>query len=113
MSKDKEKIGESEVCSEEVETSEGEESGDEVYEVEYIIDVKVANDGTCKYLVKWKNYSHLDNTWEPIENFCDRQCVDDFWEARRKLALKRIKEFDKKFNGKFDTTNFFKGTGGK
>uniref|UniRef100_A0A0N5B912 Chromo domain-containing protein n=1 Tax=Strongyloides papillosus TaxID=174720 RepID=A0A0N5B912_STREA len=58
-----------EVSSEKKETSEGEDTDNKYCEMEYIVDVKVVKDGTCKYLVKWKNYSEDDGTWEPIENF--------------------------------------------
>lgn len=38
------------------------------YEVEAVVDMKVLDDGTKIYLVKWKNYAEDQNTWEPIEN---------------------------------------------
>jgi hypothetical protein len=37
------------------------------YEVEQILDDKRVS-GKLYYLVKWKGYDTLENTWEPIEN---------------------------------------------
>ena len=37
------------------------------YEVEKIIEDKKINKKTF-YLVKWKNFSHNNNTWEPYQN---------------------------------------------
>lgn len=38
------------------------------YVVEDILDSKVGPDGTKLYLIKWKDWSHRDNTWEPIKH---------------------------------------------
>src|SRR5690606_34362405 len=38
------------------------------YEVEKILDSMLDDDGKIKYLVKWKNFPHDDNTWEPLRN---------------------------------------------
>lgn len=47
---------------------EGSESGDEEeYEVDRVVARRLFDD-TVKYLIKWKNYSEADNTWEPEEN---------------------------------------------
>ena len=37
------------------------------YEVESVLDARSAND-TVEYLVKWKDYPHEENTWEPREH---------------------------------------------
>lgn len=39
----------------------------EEYIIEKIVDFKY-EDGKELFLIKWKGYSHNDNTWEPIEN---------------------------------------------
>lgn len=42
-----------------------------VYEVEKIIDKQVEG-SNVSYLVKWKNFSDAENTWEPARNLtCD------------------------------------------
>jgi len=46
-----------------------EDDDEEDYEVEKIIDKKVASKGKVEYLVKWKNFDDpSDYTWEPSEN---------------------------------------------
>ena len=45
-----------------------------LYQVETIEDCKEI-DGKTMYLVKWKGYSHKENTWEPPEHFTDRKLL--------------------------------------
>ena len=47
-----------------------EESQDEEYEVEEVMDSRVSGrgGGRLEYLVKWKNYPIEESTWEPVEN---------------------------------------------
>jgi len=40
----------------------------EQYVVESVVDKKVSKKGKIKYLLKWKNFPHSANTWEPAEN---------------------------------------------
>merc|ERR1711935_1051896 len=47
--------------------SDAEESHDEVYEVQDIIDDKIEN-GDKYYLIRWKGFAADDDTWEPISN---------------------------------------------
>ena len=42
-------------------------SDEEEYEVESICQKRITK-GKVEYLVKWKGWSHEDNTWEPIAN---------------------------------------------
>jgi hypothetical protein len=42
-----------------------EAAADEVYVIEYILDVRKSRDGTREFLVKWWNYGPEWNTWEP------------------------------------------------
>merc|ERR1712137_560525 len=51
---------------------EEEVSDTEEYEVERILG-KRNNKGTEEFLIKWKNYSYTENTWEPMEHLdgCD------------------------------------------
>ncbi|KAK5075496.1 Chromobox protein 1 [Lithohypha guttulata] len=48
-------------------TSDAEEPNDPEYEVEAIRRQRVRK-GVTEYLVKWKDYTEADNTWEPEEN---------------------------------------------
>merc|ERR1711892_42214 len=47
--------------------SDAEESHDEVYEVQDIIDDKIEN-GDKYYLIRWKGFAADDDTWESISN---------------------------------------------
>lgn len=38
-------------------------SQEDVYEVESIVKKKITANGAIKYLIKWKDYEHEDNTW--------------------------------------------------
>ncbi len=45
------------------------ENEPDVYEVEEILDRRQATkDSQSEYLIKWKGYNELDNTWEPLRN---------------------------------------------
>jgi len=59
---------------------------DQVYEVERIIGHK-GKFPNIKYLVKWLNYPDDEATYEPIENFEDTKCIQEYWSA---LKLKNI-----------------------
>jgi hypothetical protein len=49
------------------------ESDDDEYEVEAILDHRTVK-GRDRYLIKWKGYSSLENTWEPRKNL--RNCSE-------------------------------------
>ncbi|KAF9895815.1 hypothetical protein BX616_008766 [Lobosporangium transversale] len=53
----------------------------DTYEVETIIDHRqnASSPHEYEYLVKWKNYPHDLNTWEPEEHFIERQCITEYW----------------------------------
>eukprot|EP00656_Telonema_subtile_P013764 TRINITY_DN16996_c0_g1_i4.p1 TRINITY_DN16996_c0_g1~~TRINITY_DN16996_c0_g1_i4.p1 ORF type:complete len:208 (+),score=56.79 TRINITY_DN16996_c0_g1_i4:82-705(+) len=60
-------------------------SSDDEMEEEFEVDRVVARrmfDDTVKYLIKWKNYSEADNTWEPEENL---NCPDTLAMYDRRL----------------------------
>ncbi|KAI6181422.1 Chromobox protein-like protein [Aphelenchoides besseyi] len=48
-----------------------------VYVIERIVDKRIVNNNV-EYLVKWKDYTSEDNTWEPIESFVSKSIVKDF-----------------------------------
>jgi hypothetical protein len=43
------------------------ENADKEYMVKRILQMKKFS-GQTKYLVKWKGYDTLENTWEPVKN---------------------------------------------
>jgi len=50
---------------------------EEEYEVEEIVEKRMKK-GKAEYLIKWKGWSHDDDTWEPRSNLdCDK-IIDDF-----------------------------------
>jgi len=50
---------------------------EEEYEVEEIVEKRIKK-GKAEYLIKWKGWSHDDDTWEPRSNLdCDK-IIDDF-----------------------------------
>ena len=60
---------------------------DEDYEVESIIEKRVAKKGKVEYLVKWKNFDDpADYTWEPSNNL----------DAVKELVTKFEKELESK-----------------
>lgn len=60
------------------------ESDAESFEVEEIRDKRSGKRGKIEYLIKWKGYAELENTWEPAENL---QCFGMIAEFELKLNL--------------------------
>uniref|UniRef100_A0A914WQ18 Chromo domain-containing protein n=1 Tax=Plectus sambesii TaxID=2011161 RepID=A0A914WQ18_9BILA len=52
------------------ENSEGRGAVEETveYDVELIVERRVAENGTIEFLVKWKGFDETMNTWEPVDN---------------------------------------------
>lgn len=40
----------------------------EFYTIEKIMDRRRNSNGSYEYLIKWKNYPHRVNTWEPLSH---------------------------------------------
>ena len=65
----------------------------ERYYVEDIIDEKKEN-GVQKYHTKWWSFGHDENTWEPEENFEDREVIKAFWARRAARETANKMEMD-------------------
>ena len=82
------------------------DSYDEEYEVEAIRDRRIFK-GRVQYLIKWKNYPELSNTWEDEANLdgC-KELLKDFMSKLQKKSKekpqKKIEKIEKVFesNGK-------------
>jgi hypothetical protein len=58
--------------------------GSPTYTAEAVSNPKIDQDGKVRYLVKWKNFSHKDSTYEPYSSFLEakgRKMVHDYWES--------------------------------
>ena len=66
--------------------------GFEEFEVEAIFDYKRANDGSW-YLVRWKGYLGLHNSWEPGDNLTNCGSILIDFKKSRKLDLQQIGNF--------------------
>jgi len=61
------------------------------YEVEEILDMQERR-GKIKYLVKWKEYTVEENTWEGLENLKNaREKIEEFKKGRFEEEIQRIK----------------------
>ncbi|XP_075242519.1 chromobox protein homolog 1-like [Convolutriloba macropyga] len=58
---------------------------EEQYVVEAVVDKKINKKGKVKYLLKWKNWPHASNTWEPAENL---DCPELLAAFEKELASK-------------------------
>ena len=54
------------------------DSSEESYEVEKILKHRM-NKEQIEYLVKWKNYSSEENTWEPATSFDQESTISEYW----------------------------------
>ena len=62
----------------------------------FVVENIMAHRGSGKrleYLVKWSGYNHEDNTWEPIANFYDTDCITAYWQ---RLAPQRTTKKQKR-----------------
>ncbi|KAG5448292.1 hypothetical protein CSKR_110457 [Clonorchis sinensis] len=68
----------------------------DVYRVERLV-AKRQNGRRVEYLVKWKNWSEINNTWEPEKNILDKRLIESYLRSekrkqRRKFAATSGKE---------------------
>ena len=61
-----------------------------LYEVESIIDKKIERNQVY-YLIKWKGWGHVDNTWEPSNNL-EKNCEEliDAYESNLRKTRSKI-----------------------
>uniref|UniRef100_UPI004072FD1B M-phase phosphoprotein 8 n=1 Tax=Homo sapiens TaxID=9606 RepID=UPI004072FD1B len=64
------------------------EDGEDVFEVEKILDMKTEG-GKVLYKVRWKGYTSDDDTWEPEIHLED--CKEVLLEFRKKIAENKAK----------------------
>ncbi|XP_058403777.1 M-phase phosphoprotein 8 isoform X4 [Diceros bicornis minor] len=69
-----------------------EEDGEDVFEVEKILDMKTEG-GTILYKVRWKGYTSDDDTWEPEVHLED--CKEVLLEFRKKITDNKAKPVKK------------------
>ncbi|XP_054557288.1 M-phase phosphoprotein 8 isoform X2 [Talpa occidentalis] len=70
-----------------------EEDGEDVFEVEKILDMKTDAHGKILYKVRWKGYSADDDTWEPEVHLED--CKEVLLEFRNKMTENKAKPVKK------------------
>ncbi len=52
------------------------------YEIDIILDHKGLIVEDSYYLVKWKNYSDIDNSWIHYSKFNNYECINAYWNAK-------------------------------
>lgn len=67
------------------------ESETESFEVEEIRDKRNGKRGKIEYLIKWKGYAEMENTWEPAENLQCYGMISEFEENYKKEPKKQFK----------------------
>ncbi|EYC20811.1 hypothetical protein Y032_0021g439 [Ancylostoma ceylanicum] len=67
---------------------EDEDSGDDVYVVEAVINKRKAKDGKVEYLLKWQGFPLEESTWEPEENVACHELIAEFERKRSKVEKK-------------------------
>jgi hypothetical protein len=59
---------------------------DDEFEIENIVNDRVRN-GLKEYLVKWKNYDDIHNTWVKETDFYTTECIQEYLENKQKKEL--------------------------
>jgi len=79
-----------------------ESSSGEEYDVNEILDKRV-RDGNVQYLIKWKGFSSLHNSWEPIENLhCDELIAEYEYKVVLYYGFIEPEQIFGKFEARFD-----------
>lgn len=73
----------------------------EEYIVETIIKINQINK-IPSFLVKWKGYSHSDNTWEPLEHVRDCKAFDIFLDGQLDVLKPSIDSLEEEFKNEND-----------
>ncbi|KAL0585722.1 M-phase phosphoprotein 8 [Plecturocebus cupreus] len=81
-----------------------EEDGEDVFEVEKILDMKTEG-GKVLYKVRWKGYTSDDDTWEPEIHLED--CKEVLLEFRKKVAENKAKAVRKDIQKLFLNNDIF------
>ncbi|XP_042541378.1 M-phase phosphoprotein 8 isoform X2 [Dipodomys spectabilis] len=85
--------GEEDAATKEAEAvGESEEDGEDVFEVEKILDMKTEA-GKILYKVRWKGYTSDDDTWEPEIHLED--CKEVLLEFKKEISENKAKAFKK------------------
>jgi len=71
----------------------GSDSEKEDYVVEKILNRRVKG-GRVEYFLKWKGFSHNDNTWEPEDNLNCHELIKAYEEQRQEKEAKEGKKKD-------------------
>lgn len=53
-------------------------SDTEEFVVEKVLGKRRRSNGVVEYFLKWKNYPHTENTWEPIDHLNCRDLIDEY-----------------------------------
>ena len=71
-------------------------SDEEEYAVEQIVDKNCDQNGKISYLIKWKDYDDIDNTWEPIENLFCIDLIEKFEKTYKSIDTLSLDEQEQK-----------------
>jgi hypothetical protein len=66
------------------------ETGDDVYEVDHIVENRQDDQGQWEYLVKWKGYGEEENSWEKAPNISSNT-LQQFWKRKGLTNLRNRK----------------------
>ena len=71
-------------------------SDEEEYSVEKIVDKHCDQNGKISYVIKWKDYDDIDNTWEPIENLFCIDLIEKFEKTYKNIDTLSLDEQEQK-----------------
>lgn len=62
------------------------------FEVEKIIEVRFKKNGTKDFLIRWKGFSAVDDTWEPEKNLNCPDLISKFMQKLEKVKTSEMRE---------------------